>query len=286
MRHSSVNQHHHHHHGQEYALEESAKQKRNITIVTLLATCLFLFILVLCLITALIFVGKFSATPSGFSIAKPLDAYKTNENNGNESFIAAFHLKNRARNMNFDKANKQKFRLPASVRPLYYDLRLNPNFDTEDFTGSVKISLKVLEPTKSVILHANKLAISDYSLSQLSESGQSKNVNITSAYEYDKNEYFVMETNLLEAGDYILRMEFNGSMGSKLVGLYSSKYFDKELDERRYCGIGELSLMGKATVITDSKMVVYLFFVSEPSSAANLNRLSPVRHSPASTNQP
>ena len=227
-------------HGQEYALNnETVKRKRSITIITLLATCLFLFILVLCLITALLFVGKLSAAPSGYTIAKALDLYKIDNsidgNNSNESFISAIYLKNRARNLNFDKvSDKQKFRLPNSVRPIYYDLYLSPNFDEGTFDGVVKISLKVLEPTKSIILHANKISISDYSLRQIQENGQNKSVNIIKAYEFNKNEYFVMESSIIEAGDYILDMNFNGSTANKLVGLYSSTYYDEESNARRY----------------------------------------------------
>lgn len=53
-----------------------------------------------------------------------------------------------------------QYRLPRSIRPLAYDLTLNPDLLTMTFTGHTAINMLVLHETKVIVLHSSNLNIS------------------------------------------------------------------------------------------------------------------------------
>lgn len=52
-----------------------------------------------------------------------------------------------------------ELRLPASVRPVNYDLSLTPNLTSMTFTGRTVINMTILHNTKHVVLHSSELII-------------------------------------------------------------------------------------------------------------------------------
>ncbi|RCN40229.1 hypothetical protein ANCCAN_13828, partial [Ancylostoma caninum] len=59
----------------------------------------------------------------------------------------------------------KSFRLPRNVVPLSYNLTIHPNITTHNVTGSVAIDLKVLNSTKLIVLHAENLVMTSFSMS-------------------------------------------------------------------------------------------------------------------------
>ena len=59
-----------------------------------------------------------------------------------------------------------KLRLPATARPLHYevDLTIAPEKDT--FSGTIEIDLDLTEPTRLLWLNATELTVSDASLTE------------------------------------------------------------------------------------------------------------------------
>lgn len=53
-----------------------------------------------------------------------------------------------------------QYQLPRSIRPLTYDLTLNPDLVTMTFTGHTAINMLVLHETKVIVLHSSELNIS------------------------------------------------------------------------------------------------------------------------------
>lgn len=53
-----------------------------------------------------------------------------------------------------------QYRLPRSIRPLTYNLTLNPDLVTMTFTGHTAINMLVLHETKVIVLHSSNLNIS------------------------------------------------------------------------------------------------------------------------------
>src|SRR5687768_16666940 len=56
------------------------------------------------------------------------------------------------------------YRLPRSVRPVRYDLTLAPDLEQATFSGSVTISVDVVEPTSTVWLNAAELEVNTAAL--------------------------------------------------------------------------------------------------------------------------
>jgi aminopeptidase 2 len=54
--------------------------------------------------------------------------------------------------------------LPVNVKPLHYDLTLEPNFDTLKYGGRVIIDLDVVEDSTTVSLHTLELELGDISM--------------------------------------------------------------------------------------------------------------------------
>lgn len=54
--------------------------------------------------------------------------------------------------------------LPANVRPLNYDVQLEPHFDTCKIDGSVSIALDILDVSKSITLNVVDINIEKISL--------------------------------------------------------------------------------------------------------------------------
>lgn len=53
-----------------------------------------------------------------------------------------------------------QYRLPHSIKPLSYNLTLNPDLVTMTFTGQTTISMLVLHDTNVIVLHSSDLNIS------------------------------------------------------------------------------------------------------------------------------
>lgn len=52
-----------------------------------------------------------------------------------------------------------QYQLPHSIRPLSYDLTLNPDLNSMTFTGRTVINMSVLHNTKRIVLHGTDLNI-------------------------------------------------------------------------------------------------------------------------------
>jgi len=109
------------------------------------------------------------------------------------------------------------YRLPTALVPTHYTLYLHPELDTGNFTGQELISIRVIEPTKKIILHSNKLTINQVWV-------LGKHVD---KYELDPvREFLIVDlTEVLPKNEMItLGVLFGGQTQNKLVGLYSSSY--------------------------------------------------------------
>lgn len=117
------------------------------------------------------------------------------------------------------------YRLPTSVRPVSYELRLQPRFDNGTFEGNVKIEAIVDESTKSVALHRGNLTIlstqifdRDMSPILIQRSDYNESTEIIS---------FLLEKELNKADNTIfLEFGFRGFLRNDLIGFYNSSYSD------------------------------------------------------------
>ncbi|PYI04445.1 aminopeptidase 2 [Aspergillus sclerotiicarbonarius CBS 121057] len=110
-------------------------------------------------------------------------------------------------------------RLPTNVRPVHYDLMLEPDLETFMFRGRVDIRLDVLEETTSITLHAIDLAIDDPQVS---------NQRVANLYRNkDKQTVTVHLHEPLTAGQTTtLSLHFEGVLNDSMAGLYRSSFTD------------------------------------------------------------
>jgi puromycin-sensitive aminopeptidase len=129
---------------------------------------------------------------------------------------------------------KLTFRLPKAITPIAYNLFLHPNFEQKTFTGNVKIDINVAEKMQFIALHSKFLNVTKTKLMRQLQNGL-EGIEIKNTFEYEKFEYFVVEPETsLDAGNYTIDLDFAGNLDHKIVGFYSSTYFDKMKKQKRY----------------------------------------------------
>jgi puromycin-sensitive aminopeptidase len=113
------------------------------------------------------------------------------------------------------------YRLPRTVVPRRYDLRLEPDLAAATFTGEVVISVEVREPVTEVFLNAAELRVSAASL-------ESEGRRWTAAITLDETteRCRLAFDGPLPVGEARLRLEFAGTLNDKLRGFYRSRFHD------------------------------------------------------------
>ncbi len=114
-------------------------------------------------------------------------------------------------------------RLPTTVIPSHYDLRLRPDLEAEQFTGSVGIDVAVSEPTEQFVCNADGLAIS---AATIEVDGVAHPAAIELDAEHERVTFTLSEP--VPAGQARLEITFEGSFNEQLVGFYLSRFSDAE----------------------------------------------------------
>lgn len=128
---------------------------------------------------------------------------------------------------------KLSFRLPREIKPSAYNLFLHPNLEKKSFQGNVQIEFNVTESISFVALHAHKLNVTTNKLVRTLDNG-AEAIPIKNSFEYEKFEYWVVEPESpLPVGEYMIDLNFTGSLHDKIVGFYGSSYFDPIKNESR-----------------------------------------------------
>ena len=129
-------------------------------------------------------------------------------------------------------------KLPKTVVPRHYRIRLHPDTTALTTTGKVEVELDVLKPVTEVVFNALELEISAVSLdgtaaASLVPHPESQTVTVTSG-------------RVLEPGKHRLQVDFRGKIGRHPVGLYAEKY--------RVGGV-EKQMLGTQMEPTDARRV-------------------------------
>ncbi|KAK5575731.1 hypothetical protein RB653_006865 [Dictyostelium firmibasis] len=117
--------------------------------------------------------------------------------------------------------------LPNNVVPSKYDLHLRPNLKDFVFSGKVDITINIVKPTKTIIIHSIDIEI---------QSVKILNQQATSVTYYEPEEVAILEfqDELPVTENTILSIDFTGILNDKLKGFYRSKYVVN--GEDRYIG--------------------------------------------------
>ena len=134
-----------------------------------------------------------------------------------------------------ETAGVNPYRLPRTVLPESYALRLSPELDAATYTGEVTIKVKVLQPVDEIVLNA--LTVTD-----VGTPDEQRNMTVTEALvrrgngtaftgtivEEHKEERIRVKVNgTIGTGDWTLKLRFNGILNNKLKGFYRSTYKDE-----------------------------------------------------------
>lgn len=125
------------------------------------------------------------------------------------------------------------YRLPNNTRPESYVINLNFGdfHDDMSFTGTVAISIRVLEDTNTITLHSAVLVVA-HSLRN------SANVEVLHAIRDiepdDDGEFLIIETTemLLKDASVQLTLSYQGTIGTSISGVYRGSYLHDT--ERRW----------------------------------------------------
>lgn len=126
-------------------------------------------------------------------------------------------------------------RLPRSIEPISYDIKLIPFLfeDNFTFTGEVNIQINVTESCQNITLHAIALNIddSDVSVRVLADQNGVRNqtertVEIRRQYFVEPKQFYVIElSEQLERGFlYDIHIKYRGVLNDMLQGFYRSSY--------------------------------------------------------------
>jgi puromycin-sensitive aminopeptidase len=124
--------------------------------------------------------------------------------------------------------NDQSYRLPTTVTPERYQIRLTPDLKTFTFTGEETVTLSVHEPVKEISLNAAELNIRRVSVTDLKGEVIEGIVRLDEA-----NERAVCTfPQTLAPGSWRLHLQFTGILNDKLHGFYRSTYKDMNGQEK------------------------------------------------------
>ena len=114
-------------------------------------------------------------------------------------------------------------RLPRTIIPTDYHIKLNLDLSKDDFSGQVLMNLRTERNTKYIIFHARDLEITDVGVaSELDD----KELKIKQILSYNPYEMVSIElvNELKEWKRYTLEIKYTTKFNTHLSGLYKSSY--------------------------------------------------------------
>ncbi len=125
--------------------------------------------------------------------------------------------------MNLDNA----YRLPRTIFPRRYDLRLTPDLDALEFTGVETIALDVVDEVTEIVLNAVEIEITSAVVEATAGSAPA-----TIAYDEETQRVILTTGSPIPRGDAHLALEFRGVLNDRLAGFYRSTFTDIDGDTR------------------------------------------------------
>ncbi|XP_076015794.1 thyrotropin-releasing hormone-degrading ectoenzyme-like [Genypterus blacodes] len=139
-------------------------------------------------------------------------------------------------------------RLPSSIRPRHYDLRLAVYMDNFTFSGEVSIELECINATRVIVLHADRLEIDRVSVTlEGGASGRPANrpsggsMRVHRHFLYAANQMYVviLHRELKPMRVYRLNVSYEAAIEDELLGFFRSSYIMQR--ERRYLAVTQFS---------------------------------------------
>jgi puromycin-sensitive aminopeptidase len=113
-------------------------------------------------------------------------------------------------------------RLPTTVVPSRYDIRLEPDLDAATFAGQETVAIRVAEAVTEILLNAAELAIQSVRV----ECADGTVVPGSAALEGEAERARLIFPSPIPAGEHRLTIAFTGILNDRLHGFYRSTYKD------------------------------------------------------------
>nr|XP_002056536.3 aminopeptidase N [Drosophila virilis] len=144
----------------------------------------------------------------------------------------------------FCYASYDYYRLPRSIKPQHYNLRIMTHLEDATrlfFTGDVEIQLRILQSTKNITLHAGAgLNVPKSGIRiKLLKHYCNELVDISSVQRLAKYDFYILhlEQQLRQGQRYQLRLQFWGRLGRTMSGYYASSYRDSADNCTRFISV-------------------------------------------------
>ncbi len=117
-----------------------------------------------------------------------------------------------------------RYRLPYTVEPSRYALRLTPDLEAATFRGEVHIEVQVHEAVDEIVLHAAELTVDSARLVPGGGVGQP----LTARLEEETERLVLAPESSLAPGPAVISIVFAGVLNDKLHGFYRSAFTDDD----------------------------------------------------------
>ena len=119
------------------------------------------------------------------------------------------------------------YRLPRTLLPRRYDLRLTPDLDALEFTGVETIALDVVDEVTEIVLNAVEIEITN---AVVETTAGSEPAGV--AYDEETQRVILTTGSTIPPGDTRLTFEFRGVLNDRLHGFYRSTFTDIDTNTR------------------------------------------------------
>ncbi|XP_047482307.1 aminopeptidase N-like isoform X1 [Penaeus chinensis] len=134
------------------------------------------------------------------------------------------------------KEERIDVRLPRSVKPLHYKVKLQPLINGNfSILGYVEVEVEVLEATSNLTLHIADIVTKNKTIRLApSDQVQGPGVGITKHSYDNERQFYIAELgeDLVVGQKYVLSMEFEGYLNDQLHGFYRSTYKAEDGSDR------------------------------------------------------
>ncbi|KAG9333643.1 hypothetical protein JZ751_010765 [Albula glossodonta] len=151
---------------------------------------------------------------------------------------------NQSRDANFNHKDEdiqpwRQLRLPTSLRPRNYDLKMSVYMDNFTFSGEVNIEFECIKSTKFIVLHADRLAVEKAVV--YSDNKKPGVIRIHRQFQYPANQVYViaLHRELKPMRTYKVNISFEAQIENELLGFFRSSYVLH--GERRYLAVTQFS---------------------------------------------
>ncbi|KAJ8269292.1 hypothetical protein COCON_G00118990 [Conger conger] len=151
---------------------------------------------------------------------------------------------NQSREANFNQRDEdvqpwRQLRLPTSLRPRTYDLKLSVYMDNFTFSGEVNVEVECVKPTKFIVLHADRLEVEKAVV--YSDNKKPGVIRIHRQFHYPSNQVYViaLHRELKPQRTYKVNITFEAQIENELLGFFRSSYVLH--GERRYLAVTQFS---------------------------------------------